>query len=126
MDWEASNLKLIGSTDFTRCKMVHINNKLRRSIGETKANIPSEIKHHEIIIFIVVCYQYTVGGGVMLYFSERVECYRELREYSCILSLSMAHFIGSSFESYWPHRMKLRITETIYKQSHYKAVDTGK
>ena len=23
-----------------------------------------------------------VGGGVMLYFSERVECYRELREYS--------------------------------------------
>ena len=36
-----------------------INSKIRGSIGGTKTNIPSEIKHHQIIIFSVVFDQYT-------------------------------------------------------------------
>ena len=36
-----------------------INSKIRGSIDGTKTNIPSEIKHHQIIIFSVVFDQYT-------------------------------------------------------------------
>ena len=45
-----------------------------------------------------------------LYLYEGIPCIFVLFAFvftvsTCILSLSMAHFIGSSFESYWPHRI---------------------
>ena len=41
----------VGEAAPTEWVELRINSRVRRSIGETKANISSELKHHQIIIF---------------------------------------------------------------------------